>query len=343
MRNLIVNRRHICRWRAVVLQHRAVPACRRRRGGSRESPPPRSVRRRVPRHPLSTPGGFIMSVATRKSSIVLLAALAVAAMLGLGACSRSNSVSDSLMGPSRGGAGSFQNGLPNAALSSVSLAPASVTGGASSAGTVTLTSAAPSGGLVVKLASNRAGVSVPGQITVAAGATSGGFTVTTSTVTATTSASISANLGGVTVSATLTITAGGVAPPPPPVAVNPCTSLTGLSATVVNATASVPQFRATRLRVEISGDTPTGTINTLGGCAPVAAPAVSFISGTGSLTRGGASVTAPGAPPRWGARSAPGRAPGPGVGPRPGGRGHRARDRLPGPLGSGPWPADSAA
>src|ERR1044072_4221207 len=155
MRNLIVNRRHICRWRAVVLQHRAVPACRRRRGGSRESPPPRSVRRRVPRHPLSTPGGFIMSVATRKSSIVLLAALAVAAMLGLGACSRSNSVSDSLMGPSRGGAGSFQHGLPTPALSPVSLAPASVTGGASSAGTVTLTSAAPSGGLVVKVAGNR--------------------------------------------------------------------------------------------------------------------------------------------------------------------------------------------
>ncbi|HEY6193549.1 MAG TPA: hypothetical protein VI504_00765 [Candidatus Eisenbacteria bacterium] len=254
-----------------------------------------------------------MSVATRKSSIVLLAALAVAAMLGLGACSRSNSVSDSLMGPSRGGAGSFQNGLPNAALSSVSLAPASVTGGASSAGTVTLTSAAPSGGLVVKLASNRAGVSVPGQITVAAGATSGGFTVTTSTVTATTSASISANLGGVTVSATLTITAGGVAPPPPPVAVNPCTSLTGLSATVVNATASVPQFRATRLRVEISGDTPTGTINTLGGCAPVAAPAVSFISGTGSLTRGGASVTATGAALTFGPLLFPGLALEPGV------------------------------
>src|ERR1041384_1659650 len=180
MRNLIVNRRHICRWRAVVLQHRAVPACRRRRGGSRESPPPRSVRRRVPRHPLSTPGGFIMSVATRKSSIVLLAALAVAAMLGLGACSRSNSVSDSLMGPSRGGAGSVPNGVPHAALSSVSPPPraprpGSVTGGASSAGTVTLTSAAPSGGLVVKLASNRAGVSVPGQITLAAGATSGGL------------------------------------------------------------------------------------------------------------------------------------------------------------------------
>src|ERR1044072_9278512 len=315
MRNLIVNRRHICRWRAVVLQHRAVPACRRRRGGSRESPPPRSVRRRVPRHPLSTPGGFIMSVATRKSSIVLLAALGGTPIRVLGPCSRLNSVSDSLMGPSRGGAGSFQNGLPNAALSSVSLAPASVTGGASSAGTVTLTSAAPSGGLVVKLASNRAGVSVPGQITVAAGATSGGFTVTTSTVTATTSASISANLGGVTVSATLTITAGGVAPPPPPVALNPCTSLTGLSAPVGNATAPGPQFRAPRLRLAIPGDTPTGTITPLGGCAPVAAPAVSFISGTGSLTRGGASVTATGAAPPVGPPlfPAPARAAGGGV------------------------------
>ncbi len=253
-----------------------------------------------------------MSVATRKSTFVLLAALAVVAMLGLGACSRSSSVSDSLMGPEHRGAGSFQGGVPNAALSSVSLNPTSVAGGGSSAGTVTLTSAAPSGGLTVKLASNRAGVTVPGQITVAAGATSGGFTVTTSTVTASTSASISANLGGVTVSATLAITAGGVAPPPP-VAVNPCTSLTGFTASVVNVTAGVPQFRATRLRVEITGDTPKGTINTLGGCVPVAAPAVNFISGTGNLTRGGSSVTATGAALTFGPLLFPGLALEPGI------------------------------
>ena len=253
-----------------------------------------------------------MSVVSRKSSIVLLSALAVVAAIGLGACSRSQSVSDSLMGPQHRGAGSFQGGLPNAALSSVSLAPASVAGGGSSAGTVTLSGAAPSGGLVIKLASSRAGVSVPGQITVAAGSTSGGFTVTTATVTATATATITATLGGVNATATLTVTAGGVAPPPP-VNVSPCVSLAGKSATVVNATASIPQFRVARLRADITGDTPAGTINTLGGCAPVAAPAVSFISGTGNLTRGGGSVTATGAALTFGPLLFPGLALEPGV------------------------------
>ena len=58
-------------------------------------------------------------------------------------------------------------------MSSVSLNPTSVTGGASSTGTVTLSSAAPAGGAVVTLgSSNTAAATVPGSVTVAAGATS---------------------------------------------------------------------------------------------------------------------------------------------------------------------------
>ena len=95
---------------------------------------------------------------------------------------------------------------PPASLGSVTLNPATVTGGASSQGTVTLTSAAPSGGAVVTLSSsNTAVATVPASVTVAAGATSATFTATTTAPATLTAATISAVLGGVTRTATLTI------------------------------------------------------------------------------------------------------------------------------------------
>jgi len=81
----------------------------------------------------------------------------------------------------------------------------------------------------------------------------------------------------------------GGAPPPPPVpppAANPCTSLTGFGGAVAVASASVPQFRVNRLRVELVGDVAAGTLDKLGACTASAAPAVSFISGTGTLSGG---------------------------------------------------------
>jgi hypothetical protein len=91
-------------------------------------------------------------------------------------------------------------------VSGVGLNPSSVTGGNSSTGTVTLSGPAPSGGLVVTLASNNTGVgTVPASVTVAAGATSATFTVATKAVTSSTSLLVSATGGGVTRSATLTV------------------------------------------------------------------------------------------------------------------------------------------
>jgi hypothetical protein len=91
-------------------------------------------------------------------------------------------------------------------VSTVSLNPASVTGGTSSTGIVTLTAAAHAGGMVVTLASNNtAAATVPATVTVAAGATTATFTVTTKAVTASTAVAISAAAGGVTKSATLTV------------------------------------------------------------------------------------------------------------------------------------------
>ncbi len=100
-----------------------------------------------------------------------------------------------------------------AAVSAVSLSPASVTGGTSSMGTVTLAEAAPAGGAVVSLASNNAAASVPASVTVPAGATSVTFTATTTPVTTTTVVTVTAT-SGTTRTADLTVTNNA-----PPVAV----------------------------------------------------------------------------------------------------------------------------
>ena len=98
-------------------------------------------------------------------------------------------------------------------LATLSLSPTSVTGGTSSTGTVTLTSAAPSGGSVVALSSsNTAVATVPSSVTVAAGSTSRTFTVSTLSVTSSSTATIAGTLG-TTRSASLTVNA---APPPTP-------------------------------------------------------------------------------------------------------------------------------
>ncbi len=92
-------------------------------------------------------------------------------------------------------------------LTAVTLSPASVTGGTSSTGTVTLSGAAPTGGISLKLTSGSAAATVPASITVPAGKTSATFTVKTTAVASDTGTSISASLSGTSQSATLKILA----------------------------------------------------------------------------------------------------------------------------------------
>jgi len=92
-------------------------------------------------------------------------------------------------------------------LSSVSLNPASVTGGNSSTGTVTLSGAAPSGGAVVTLSSSNDAARVPSSVTLSTGTSSATFPVNTSAVTSSTPVTISASYGGVTQTGSLTVTA----------------------------------------------------------------------------------------------------------------------------------------
>jgi hypothetical protein len=92
------------------------------------------------------------------------------------------------------------------ALSTLTLSPSSLVGGAGSVGTVTLASAAPSGGALVTLSSsNTSAARVPATITVPPGATSATFAITTSAVTVAATATITATGGGVTRTAALTV------------------------------------------------------------------------------------------------------------------------------------------
>ena len=91
-------------------------------------------------------------------------------------------------------------------VASVTLSPATVTGGANSTGTVTLTTAAPAGGAVVTLtSSNTNAATVPASVTVAAGATTATFAVTSKAVTAATAVTITATYNGASKTVTLVV------------------------------------------------------------------------------------------------------------------------------------------
>jgi len=94
-------------------------------------------------------------------------------------------------------------------LNSVTVSPSSVVGGNPATGTVTLGAAAPSGGAIVALTDNSSAVATPNGVTVPAGSSSASFALTTSSVTASTTVTISAVHAGVTRTATLTVTAAG--------------------------------------------------------------------------------------------------------------------------------------
>ncbi|MEO8587607.1 MAG: hypothetical protein ABI584_15685 [Acidobacteriota bacterium] len=94
-------------------------------------------------------------------------------------------------------------------LSAVGLTPSSVNAGTSATGTVTITSAAPAGGLVVSLSSDNGAAVVPASVTVGGGATTATFPVTTTSVASNQSALVTATYSGVSRSASLQIAPAG--------------------------------------------------------------------------------------------------------------------------------------
>jgi hypothetical protein len=97
-----------------------------------------------------------------------------------------------------------------AVLSSLAVSPASVVGGQSATGTVTLSGPAPAGGAAVSLVSANP-ASVPPTVTVPAAASSTNFTVNTSPVGSTTAGNITATYAGVSKSVSLTAMAASPA------------------------------------------------------------------------------------------------------------------------------------
>ena len=95
-------------------------------------------------------------------------------------------------------------------LSGLRLSASVVPGCKSLTGTVTLSAAAPAGGLVVTLSDNLAATRVPASVTVPEGLTSKTFTITTVPVTATQTGSVTAQLGASTKSASLRVRPIGV-------------------------------------------------------------------------------------------------------------------------------------
>lgn len=92
-----------------------------------------------------------------------------------------------------------------AVLNSLTFTPASVIGGQSATGVVSLTEPAPTTGAVVHMASANSAARVPSSVTVAAGASSVSFPITTASVSATTFGNISASYAGVTQTTSVTV------------------------------------------------------------------------------------------------------------------------------------------
>jgi len=95
-------------------------------------------------------------------------------------------------------------------LETLTLSPSSVVGGNSATGTVTLNGPTPVGGVVIALSSANSSAVVPATVTVAAGASTANFAITTSPVPASTSSSINAKYGNVSINAVLNIKTPGV-------------------------------------------------------------------------------------------------------------------------------------
>ncbi len=155
-----------------------------------------------------------------------------------------------------------------AVLALVSVTPSTMTGGVSSAGTVSLTGKAASTGFVVTLSSSNAAVVVPRSVTVAAGHDSIGFTATTKGVTTAKSVVITARAGTVTKTVTMTIN--------PPI----------LTSETLNSE-SVPGGTTVTGTVRLSAAAPTGGLTvrlTSNSRSATVSPSVTIAAGATSAT-----------------------------------------------------------
>ena len=147
-----------------------------------------------------------------------------------------------------------------AALGALSCSSGAMTGSGADACTVTLTAAAPSGGLIVNLSSSRSAVTVPATVTVPAGAASAGFTATVSPVATAQAVKMTANVGSVFTTFTLQLNTAIAA-----LSIN--TTSVAFGDVVVNTTATQPVTltSAGTVPVTIAGAALTGAGFTVSG------------------------------------------------------------------------------
>jgi hypothetical protein len=101
------------------------------------------------------------------------------------------------------------NVVASVPIAQLSFNPAAIVGGQSGEGTITLSGAAPAGGVGIVLSSTDAAAAVPASVSVPAGAVSATFTVTTRAVTSTTEVTIGATAGSSTHSTVLRVSPAG--------------------------------------------------------------------------------------------------------------------------------------
>ena len=90
--------------------------------------------------------------------------------------------------------------------------------------------------------------------------------------------------------------------------VTPCPASLGAGGTIINATASIVQYKSKRLRFEASGDVAGGVVDAAGRCAAADVPTIQFVGGTANMLQAGTniSVTPQGAECSFGALLFPG-------------------------------------
>jgi uncharacterized repeat protein (TIGR03803 family) len=134
-------------------------------------------------------------------------------------------------------------------LSSLTLSPATVQGGATSQGTATLSNPAPAGGALITLTSSNTGAAtLPASVTVPAGAVSATFAVTSKAVTASTGVVLTGTYLGASQTASLTVTSGTSGAP---------------QTDTVSVTKAEYTTSAKSLHVEATSSSKTATMNVL--------------------------------------------------------------------------------
>ena len=172
---------------------------------------------------------------------------------------------------------------PQPAPASLTLDPTSTVGtGGSSFGRVTVASAQPTDTIFQLTSSHPAIAQVNNSVMVPAGAIAGGFNVFTTQVTTQTVVTISVTGGGVTKSATLTVTPDA-APPPPPAAT--------LSAFSVSPTSVVGGASATGTVTLASAAPAGGTVVSLSSNQPGAASVPASVTVTAGATKATFAIT----------------------------------------------------